>query len=183
MCTPGSSRFLEEVLITLFVGRSLTLYGRARCQIAAIHNIYAVTFSDTFLAYLERSGAELDEYAAQRKKLESRRLAYDAALSKAEKTYKKEKDKKEVEEELEKAKARYEEMAEDVRARMDIIREGEVEHQQELRKFLRSETHFVQQYLEVLKEVASEWPEQEYVLNTVYMRSCLLTAVQHLCRP
>ena len=123
-----------------------------------------MTFTDTFLAYLERSGAELDEYAAQRKKLESRRLAYDAAISKAEKTYKKEKDRKEAEEELTKAKARYEEMAEDVRMKMDEIREGEVEHQNELRRFLRSETHFVEQYLEVLKEVAAEWPEPEYVL-------------------
>ena len=69
-----------------------------------------------------------------------------------------------AEEELAKAKARYEEMAEDVRMKMDEIREGEVEHQNELRRFLRSETHFIEQYLEVLKEVAAEWPEPECVL-------------------
>ncbi|EJD05243.1 BAR-domain-containing protein [Fomitiporia mediterranea MF3/22] len=153
----------EELGDASALGRSLISFGRARCQIAAIQNIYSVTLTDTFLAYLLRSGAELDEYAAQRKKLESRRLAYDAAIAKAEKTYKKEKekDKKEAEEELAKAKARYEEMGEDVRARMEEIREGEVEHQRELESFLRVETQFVEQYLGVLKEVKSEWPEPD----------------------
>lgn len=128
-----------------------------------MQNIYAVTFTDTFLAYLERSKAELDDYAAQRKKLESRRLAYDAAIAKADKSFKKEKDKKEAEEELAKAKLRYEEMSDDVRARMDVIREDEVEHQRELKNLVQTEMKFVEQYLEVLKEVKSEWPEPEYV--------------------
>ncbi|KAI5118715.1 hypothetical protein M0805_004514 [Coniferiporia weirii] len=139
--------------------RSLSTFGRARCRIAAIQNIYAVTFADTFLAHLGRSMAEFEEHAGRRKKLESRRLAYDAALTKVEKTFKKEKDKKEAEDELERARERYEEMSEEVQASMDNIKENEFAHQRELRSFLELEKKFVEQHLEALKEVQSEWPE------------------------
>lgn len=144
-------------------GAALTSYGRARCRVAAQQEIFAVTFADSFLSYLQRAIAELDEYSAQRKKLESRRLTLDAAISKAERapTFKKEKDRKEAEEELELAKERYDEMAEDVKTRMDAIREGDLDSLRALGGFLDMEMRFVEQYLETLKEVKSEWPEVE----------------------
>ncbi|KAL5520232.1 hypothetical protein ACEPAG_9445 [Sanghuangporus baumii] len=151
----------EELGDASALGRSLAIFGRARCKTAAIQNIYAVTLNESFLAYLERSKAKLEGYVAQRKKLESRRLAYDAAITRADKVYKKEKDKKEAEEELARAKARYEETAEDVRTKMDSIREGEVEAQRELRIFLQTEIGFLEQYLDVLREVSLEWPEPD----------------------
>ncbi|KAH8108358.1 BAR-domain-containing protein [Phellopilus nigrolimitatus] len=144
------------------LGRSLSSFGRARCRIAAIQNIFAVSFTDTFLAHLGRVKSELDDCATQRKKLESRRLAYDSANTKAQKVFKKEKDKKEAEEELDKAGLRYEEMAEDVRARMDAIRDNDAASRRELKNFLELETRFVEQYLEVLKEVKAEWLEPDY---------------------
>ncbi|KAL5525396.1 hypothetical protein ACEPAF_9266 [Sanghuangporus sanghuang] len=148
----------EELGDASALGRSLAIFGRARCKTAAIQNIYAVTLNESFLAYLERSKAKLEGYAAQRKKLESRRLAYDAAIARTDKIYKKEKDKKEAEEELARAKARYEETAEDVRTKMDSIREGLVEAQRELRNFLQTEIGFLEQYLDVLREVSLGWP-------------------------
>lgn len=51
-----------------------------------------MTFSDTYLNSLQASSQELNEFTLLRKKLESRRLTYDAAISKADKTFKKEKD-------------------------------------------------------------------------------------------
>lgn len=153
--------FLSDFSLSGSAGRSLAMFGRARCKISAIQNIYAVTLTDTFLAFLERSKAKLEAYAAQRKKLESRRLALDAAITKAEKNYRKEKDRKEAEEELARAKARYEEMAEDVRTKIDLIKESEVEAQRELRGFLQTEIKFLEQYLGVLREVDLEWPESE----------------------
>ncbi|KAL5479072.1 hypothetical protein ACEPAI_2360 [Sanghuangporus weigelae] len=151
----------EELGDASALGRSLAIFGRARCKTAAIQNIYAVTLNESFLAYLERSKAKLEGYVAQRKKLESRRLTYDAAITRADKIYKKEKEKKEAEEELARAKARYEETAEDVRTKMDSIREGEVEAQRELRNFLQTEIGFLEQYLDVLREVSLEWPEPD----------------------
>ena len=44
---------------------------------------------EAFINHLNRSLVELEEYSGLRKKLDSRRLALDAAISKAEKTYKK----------------------------------------------------------------------------------------------
>ena len=66
-------------------GRTLVTFGRARCQIAAIQEAFAVTLNDTFIAFLQLCLSELDDYTTLRKKLESRRLAYDAALTKYEK--------------------------------------------------------------------------------------------------
>ncbi|THH03153.1 hypothetical protein EW145_g6487 [Phellinidium pouzarii] len=147
------------------LGRSLSMFGRARCRIAAMQNIYAVTFADTFLMHLTRSISEFEDYAVRRKKLESRRLAYDAAISKAEKAFKKEKDKKEAEDELQKARLRYEEMSDEMRECMDAIRDREAVHQRQLRNFLDLERNFVEQYLETLKEVQLEWPEADYSPN------------------
>ena len=102
---------------------------------------------------------EMDEYAAQRKKLESRRLTYDAALSKLEKA-KKDKEKREAEEEVEKARLRYEETLEDVNERMNAIREKERTHVVRLTEFLRLEMNFASQYLEVLNQAKLEWDDK-----------------------
>jgi predicted nucleic acid-binding Zn-ribbon protein len=115
---------------------------------------------------------ELDEYAAQRKKLESRRLTYDAALSKCEKA-KKEKERREAEEEVEKAKTRYEETLEDVNARMNAIRDKERMNVVRLTEFLKLEMNFVNQYLEVLNQAKSEWNDElVFVLFTLCIKSC-----------
>lgn len=119
-----------------------------------------MTFENTFIAHVNQCIAELEDFAAQRKKLESRRLTYDAAVTKAEKTFKKEKDKKEAEEELESARARFEQMSEDVRARMEAIRENDAMHMRELSKFLHNEMKFVSQYLDALKEVKDDIHEE-----------------------
>ncbi|KAI3608785.1 bar domain-containing protein [Moniliophthora roreri] len=141
-------------------GSSLVKLGRAHCKIATLQEAYALTFRDTYFASIEKFGDELKEYDQMRKRLESRRLSYDAALSKAEKikNSKKEKDRKEAEEELEKAKARYEETREDVRAHMHLIQECEIDQMRELTGFLDVELDFVEKYVEVLREVKKDWP-------------------------
>lgn len=53
-----------------------------------------------------------------------------------------------------------EEITEDVRARMLAIQENELEQLRELTGFLDMEIHFVQQYLEVLKETRSDWVDE-----------------------
>ena len=80
-------------------------------------------------------------------------MAYDAAITKAEKTYKKEKDRKEAEDELQAAKVRYDETCEEVRTRMNAIKESEDVQMQELDQFLSLEIKFVEQYLSTLMEL------------------------------
>ena len=114
---------------------------------------------EAFINHLNRSLVELEEYSGLRKKLDSRRLALDAAISKAEKTYKKEKDKKEAQDELEKAQLRYEKVCEDVQFRMDTIKANEALHLEELSGLLDAETKFVEEYLSILNGIRAEWPD------------------------
>ena len=53
-------------------------------------------------------------------------------------------------------------MAEDVRVRMYAIQENEYDLLRALTAFLDDEVHFVEQYLEVLKEAKATWVD-EYV--------------------
>ena len=60
-----------------------------------------------------------------------------------------------------------EEINEDVRARMLAIQEEELDQLKELTGFLDMELRFAEQYLSVLKEARSEWPDES-------VRSCLM---------
>lgn len=111
------------------------------------------------------------------------RLSYDAAISKLEKVKsskkEKEKERKEAEDEWAKAKSRLyvppfsrlafvmsnayrdsEETSEDVRARMHAIQENEMVQLRELTAFLDLEMNFVEQYLEVLRDVKAGWIDE-----------------------
>jgi hypothetical protein len=58
-----------------------------------------------------------------------------------------------------------------MRAHMHGIQDREISHQRELTQFLDLEINFVQQYLDVLKEVRDEWPDK-YV-SVALVRVCL----------
>src|ERR1700753_2152009 len=92
--------------------------------------------TNSWLESLERSMVQMKEYQAARKKLEARRLAYDASLAKMQKAKKED---FRVEEELRGQKAKYEESSEDVYRRMEDIKESEVESVMDLTQFLEAE--------------------------------------------
>ncbi|KAL0951611.1 hypothetical protein HGRIS_008291 [Hohenbuehelia grisea] len=150
----------EEFGETSPYGATLVKLGRAHCKIATIQEAFALTLQDTFLASIQKFEDDIKEYEAHRKRLESRRLSYDAAATKFEKLAKskKDKDRRDADEESERAKQRYEETLEDVRAHMQAIQESEVDQQRELSAFLDLEINFVEQYLSVLKDARADWP-------------------------
>ncbi|KAF8622263.1 hypothetical protein AX15_007140 [Amanita polypyramis BW_CC] len=156
-------------------GNSLVKLGRAHCKTATLQDAFALTLRDTFMSFLLRFGEEIKEYDAIRKKLESKRLSYDAAIAKAEKfkNSKKEKDRREAEEELERAQYRYEEALEDVRAHMHAIQENEIAQHRELTGFLDMTINYVQQYLEVLMEVKADWQTKPNSIrrNSIHSRT------------
>ncbi|KAK3056124.1 hypothetical protein LTR53_020474, partial [Teratosphaeriaceae sp. CCFEE 6253] len=78
----------------------------------------------------------MKEYQAARKKLESRRLAYDTAQQKMQKSKRED---FRMEEELRSQKAKYEESNEDVYRRMLDIKEAEVDSVGDLTSFLEAE--------------------------------------------
>ncbi|KAG8870916.1 hypothetical protein FRB97_009257 [Tulasnella sp. 331] len=143
-------------------GQSLGKLGRAHCKIAQLQEEYAQTFEETFLASLTVLREVVKDYSAQRKKLDSRRLTLDAAISKAAKM-KKEKEKKEADEELRTAKSRYEETSEQVQARMYDIQDGELQQFRDLTDLLELELSFVSRYQELLTEVRKDWFDESAI--------------------
>jgi len=98
---------------------------------------------------------ELTSAQTARKKLETRRLAYDTSLVKMQKAKKED---FRVEEELRSQKAKYEESSEDVFRRMQDIKESEVELVQDLSDFLEAQLTYYDRCREILLNVKREWP-------------------------
>jgi hypothetical protein len=90
-----------------------------------------------------------------RKKLENRRLAYDASLSKMQKAKKED---FRTEEELRSQKAKYEESSEDVFRRMEDIKEAEADSIADLGAFLDSELEYYDRCRNELLRLKEEWP-------------------------
>ena len=136
-------------------GSCLTSLGRANERVARIQENYVNKATATWLDSLERSLAQMKEYQAARKKLENRRLAYDASLSKMQKAKKED---FRVEEELRTQKAKYEESSEDVFRRMQDIKEAEVDSVADLGAFLDAELDHYDRCREVLLQLKKDWP-------------------------
>lgn len=98
-------------------------------------------------------------FQAARKKLESRRLAYDATLSKMQKQKRED---FRVEEELRAQRIKYEESSEDVLRRMGDIQESEAESMSDLGAFLDAELEYHDRCRDILMNVRRSWPAGYY---------------------
>ncbi|KAG1853156.1 hypothetical protein DFJ58DRAFT_914251 [Suillus subalutaceus] len=158
-------------------GTSLVKLGRAHCKVATLQEAYALTFQDTFITSCQKFVQDIKDYEHQRKKLESRRLSYDAAITKLDKIKsskkEKEKERREAEDELQRSRLRYEETAEDVRSRMQAIQENEIQQLRELTSVLDLELNFAKQYYEVLQDVKANWCDERWQINSVSKASVI----------
>lgn len=136
-------------------GNCLISMGRANERIARFQETYIVNATNGWLESLERSLAMMKEYQAARKKLENRRLAYDASLSKMQRAKKED---FRVEEELRSQKAKYEESSEDVIRRMQDIKEAEVDTLSDLETFFDAELEYYDRCREELLRLKRDWP-------------------------
>jgi len=136
-------------------GTCLIQFGKANEGIARRQEAYVSNATSIWLESLEKSLAQLKEYQAARKKLEARRLAYDASLAKMQKAKKED---FRVEEELRAQKAKYEESSEDVYRRMEDIKEAEVESVVDLTQFLDAELAYHESCRNILYELRKGWP-------------------------
>lgn len=135
-------------------GNSLIAMGRANERIASIQEHFVADATTTWLESLERSLAMMKEYQSARKKLENRRLAYDASISKLQKARR---DDFRIEEELRTSKAKYEESSEDVVRRMQDIKDAEIDSAQDLAHFLDAELDYHERCAEELRRVRRSW--------------------------
>ncbi|KAI9681779.1 MAG: hypothetical protein M1829_000524 [Trizodia sp. TS-e1964] len=136
-------------------GSCLIGMGRAQERIGRAQEMFAANATTTWLESLERSLAQMKEYQSARKKLETRRLAYDASLSKMQKVKRED---FRVEEELRSQKAKYEESSEDVYRRMQDIKEAEAESIHDIGAFLDCELEYYERCREMLLQLKKEWP-------------------------
>lgn len=96
----------------------------------------------------------MKEYQAARKKLESRRLAYDTSLAKMQKAKKED---FRVEEELRSQQAKYEEAEADVERRMFEIKDAEGDSIGDLTAFLEAQFAYHDRCREALIELKNDW--------------------------
>lgn len=99
----------------------------------------------------------MKEYQAARKKLETRRLAYDTSLAKMQKAKRED---FRVEEELRSQKAKYEEAEEDVYRRMLDIKDSEGDSVSDLTSFLEAQLIYHEKCREALVQLRDEWPAE-----------------------
>ncbi|KAL2038453.1 hypothetical protein N7G274_008792 [Stereocaulon virgatum] len=136
-------------------GQCLMGLGRTNERIGRIQETYVANATTSWLESLERSLAQMKEYQSARKKLESRRLAYDASLAKMQKAKKED---FKAEEELRSQKAKYEETSEDVYRRMQDIKEAEADSVADLGAFVDAELKYYDRCRDVLLQLKQDWP-------------------------
>ncbi|GKT80272.1 BAR domain-containing protein [Colletotrichum tofieldiae] len=151
----------EKGLPIAFVGRMMISHGEefepdsefGACLLCIQEN-YASEVTDNWLVSVERSLAMMKEYQAARKKLESRRLAYDASISKMQKAKRED---FRLEEELRTARAKYEEAGEDVMRRMQDIKDAEADNVRDLTSLLDAELSYHERCTEELRRLRQNW--------------------------
>ena len=135
-------------------GQCLLGFGRANERIARMQETYCANATSSWLESAERSLIQMKEYQAARKKLEARRLAYDTASAKMQKSKKED---FRMEEELRSQKAKYEESNEEVYRRMLDIKESEVDSVADLTSFLEAELTYYDRCRDVLMQLKKDW--------------------------
>lgn len=136
-------------------GQCLTMFGRTEERIARIQETYIGQATSSWLESLERSLTQMKDYQHARKKLDSRRLAYDTSLSKMEKAKRED---FRVEEELRSQKVKYEEASDDVIRRMQDIKEAEVDNVMDMGAFLDAQLEYHERCREALVQLKNDWP-------------------------
>lgn len=136
-------------------GQCLTGLGRVNERISRMQETYCANATSSWLESVERSLVQMKEYQAARKKLESRRLAYDTAMAKMQKSKRED---YRMEEELRSQKQKYEESNEEVYRRMMDIREAEADSVADLTSLLEAELTYYDRCREALFQLKKEWP-------------------------
>ncbi|RFU71784.1 hypothetical protein TARUN_10478, partial [Trichoderma arundinaceum] len=123
-------------------------------QLAELQTTYLDCANATWQQHIERNLAMMKEYQAARKKLESRRLAYDATMGKMQKA---KKDDVRLEEELRVNKTKFDDSTEDVFQRMQDIREAEQDTIGALTSFLDAELEYHERAANELRRIRKSW--------------------------
>ncbi|KAI7868346.1 hypothetical protein BDF14DRAFT_1697727, partial [Spinellus fusiger] len=133
---------------------ALTQYGQALTRVSSMQEDFSNTMREGYISTLQRGCIEYKEYQALRKKMESRRLDYDAKLGRLQKS---KKEKPEWEQEMQASKMKYEETEYDLIQKMVYLQDFEEEHAESLYQLLEAHIAFYTGAVEALGHVKAQW--------------------------
>lgn len=155
-------------------GSCLAYVGRANERVADIQTNYVDDVTKSWLQHLERSMTMMKEYQAARKKLENRRLAYDASLAKMQKS---KRDDFRVEDEMRVCKTKFDDSTEDVLRRMQDIKDAEMDNVGALTSLLDAQLAYHERAADELRharqslgDLNSVWPASQDSLVSAQAR-------------
>nr|XP_031864224.1 uncharacterized protein CI109_000136 [Kwoniella shandongensis]KAA5531296.1 hypothetical protein CI109_000136 [Kwoniella shandongensis] len=160
-------------------GDGLSKYGRARCRLAAVQEEFGARLADNYIAGMEMALGNVNEYKSLRKKLDSRRLTLDAAITKAQSS---KKENAGLEEEVNIARQRFEEVEEETHGRMMVIQESEEQQLVELSDLLEAELEYHTKCRDILDDLRTSWSNGSSRPVTTRARSNTATSSRSLGR-
>ncbi|KAF9575376.1 hypothetical protein EC968_003427 [Mortierella alpina] len=129
---------------------ALQRMGDAHQNIGTAQAELITRFGTSYQDCLEKSQAQMKEYVALQKKLQSRRQDYDTKLAKVQKA---KKEKPEWEEEMQAAKAKYEETRENVLTLMNTINESQDDNVSSLKSYYDAQLAYARRMVEILEAI------------------------------
>ncbi|KAI9300405.1 hypothetical protein BJ944DRAFT_244227 [Cunninghamella echinulata] len=132
------------------LGTTLINFGQTQGRLASFGDMFTYQLKDGYMITLQQGLQLYKDYSALKKKLESRRLVYDASLSKLQKS---KKEKPEFEQEMQAAKIKYEESEYDLIQKMVAIQEYEEEQYNSLLQFMEAQLSYHQQVVEIITDL------------------------------
>ncbi|SAM07262.1 hypothetical protein [Absidia glauca] len=137
------------------LGVALVNLGQTEAQIALLQEEFATTIKTDYIGVLEQGLQHYKDYYALKKKLESRRLDYDAKLSRLNKS---KKEKPEWDQEMQAAKAKYEECEHLILEKMATLQDYEIDHCTALSHLMKSQLAYHQRSVDLLNELCNHMP-------------------------
>ncbi|CAG8483304.1 9483_t:CDS:2 [Acaulospora colombiana] len=147
---------IPQTFLTVIEGSALVKFGTANEKIANLQLEFVSRVREEFLEGTESTIAELKQYQQLKRKLESRRLDYDAKLNRVQKS---KKEKPELEEELRASKEKYDDTMEELHSKMQFINDSEDQYIQELTSFLDAQLEYYKKSYEILSGIRNDWVE------------------------
>ncbi|ORX49130.1 BAR-domain-containing protein [Hesseltinella vesiculosa] len=144
------------------LGANLINVGHAELKVAHLQDDYAASVRKQYVDLLQHGVHAYKDYSSLKKKLESRRLDYDAKVSRLQKS---KKEKPEWEQEMQAAKMKYEETEYDLIQKMVALQEYEADQCQAIQQLVEAQVAYHQQALDVLLEVNHQMNEHSLGLR------------------
>ncbi|KAK9768263.1 hypothetical protein K7432_001230 [Basidiobolus ranarum] len=140
-------------------GKAMIKVGEVQEQLASAQMEFAMRFRQDYVNGLERTLTDMKELQQSRKKLESRRLDYNAKLNTVQKT---KKDKPELEDQMRTAEMKFHETMDDVHSRMVDIGNNEELSMKDLYSFYESQLAYFQRGVEIISSIKDAFDERAF---------------------